>query len=623
MRFGRWLPFCVALWAAAAATAQTIVDPDGKEGELDWQLANENVVLTFTGGALTLPSGLVFIGTKEDEEFLVLERDSGKVRHFTSRVEAASPALDLAVDTCGDRGLLGIALHPHFERGVPAVDAEDPEHDWVYVSYHSGAVDTCADGAAVFHVDRYTWNGTALVNPVSMYTKDLTAGETTRVGGAIATSLELQLVVPITEIPRLYILIGSLGRDGQLQNNADGPGPDDTSVLLRLDDDGTTPQDNPFDDPDTNAPETKDRYFAYGVGDPRGMVTDPVSQTPWFAEYSDEGKPDEINLLLPANNGGYSDYQGFIDERNIPDNDDDDYPLFDLAMTDEQDPADEEPVSTFLLPRFSFEVESIEPTAVAFGGTEVGPQHREDLFVGTQDGKLLRFHVEPFRAGFELTGVLADTIAQKEVIDDDGDDVDEGREADALTDIVIGEGYDPISELEAGVDGSIYVVQESGAIDRVFFDARRDLAAVGLKGPKKISLSAKKPVVSKSLRVTVVNNGEVPERIDNHTELVAFLGVEITPVGPASCLTPEFDAVDPKYVLPPYSYPIGIKAEGGKLTIEVSVEWECDNGDLPAPVAGVPDFETSMHLNPLAIGVPDEDPANDDFGPIVTDIIEK
>ena len=125
------------------------------------------------------------------------------------------------------------------------------------------------------------------------------------------------------------------------------------------------------------------------------------------------------------------------------------------------------------------------------------------------------------------------------------------------------------------------------------------------------------------LRVTVVNHGEVPERIESHQELVDFLGVEITGRAPTNCATPEFDAVDPKYVLPPYDYPIGIKAEGGKLTIEVSVQWACENGDGPTPVAGVPDFDVGFHLNPSAIGVPDEEPANDDFGPIVTDIIEK
>ena len=551
------------------------------------------------------------------------------------------------MDTCDDRGLIGIALHPEFELGVPAVDAENPEHDWIYVSYHSGGADACG-GAAVFHVDRYTWNGTALVSPLPIYTKNLLPTETTKVGGNITTTLDLQLVVPLTLVPRLYILIGSLGHDGQLQNNADGGGLDDTSVLLRLNEDGTTPRDNPFDDPDTVTPETKDRYFAYGIGDPRGIATDPAAQTPWFAEYSDEGESDEINLLFPANNGGYSDYQGWLDPDDIPKNTEEDYPLFDLATTDEDDPAQEKPVSTFLLPRFSFEDGTIEPTGVAFGGTEVGPQHRQDLFVGTQDGRLFRFNVEQGRSGFTLTGVLSDTIAQVAIPDDPGTpDVDEERPEDDLKDIWIAERFGRISELETGSDGSIYVVDEqsgNGRVHRVFFDALRDLAVVSVKAPTKISLSAKKPVVSKSIKVNLVNNGEVSERIESHQELKDFLGVEIAGQPPANCATPDFDPVDPKYVLPPYSYPIGIKASGGKLSIEVSVQWTCNNGPGdPVPVSGEIDFDTTLHLNPAAIGVPELDepefsynnncpraPLGDDpgcgpkgGGDIVTDIIEK
>jgi hypothetical protein len=68
---------------------------------------------------------------------------------------------------------------------------------------------------------------------------------------------------------------------------------------------------------------------------------------------------------------------------------------------------------------------------------------------------------------------------------------------------------------------------------------------------------------------------------------------------------PAFDAVDPKYVSPPYSYPIGIKAGGGKLAIDVNVQWTCDNAPAdPNPVAGAPDFDTVIHLNPGAIGIP-------------------
>ena len=57
---------------------------------------------------------------------------------------------------------------------------------------------------------------------------------------------------------KLYIIIGDNGRRGFTQNNLAGPVPDDdfggpapddahlTGVILRLNDDGSTPRDNPF-----------------------------------------------------------------------------------------------------------------------------------------------------------------------------------------------------------------------------------------------------------------------------------------------------------------------------------------------------------------------------------------
>jgi aldose sugar dehydrogenase len=40
---------------------------------------------------------------------------------------------------------------------------------------------------------------------------------------------------------KLYAVIGDLNRNGQLQNFPSGAAPDDTSVIVRLNDDGSTP----------------------------------------------------------------------------------------------------------------------------------------------------------------------------------------------------------------------------------------------------------------------------------------------------------------------------------------------------------------------------------------------
>lgn len=64
---------------------------------------------------LNRPTTMAFLG---EDDFLVLEKDSGKIIRFRNGLR--SEVLDLAVNNASERGLLGIALHPRFasDRGV-------------------------------------------------------------------------------------------------------------------------------------------------------------------------------------------------------------------------------------------------------------------------------------------------------------------------------------------------------------------------------------------------------------------------------------------------------------------------------------------------------------------------
>ena len=65
----------------------------------------------------------------------------------------------------------------------------------------------------------------------------------------------------------IYVVIGELQREGQLQNIENGPPPDDSGVIFRIDpEDGSAAPDNPFQDDATN------RYFAYGVRNSFGLA---------------------------------------------------------------------------------------------------------------------------------------------------------------------------------------------------------------------------------------------------------------------------------------------------------------------------------------------------------------
>src|SRR5687768_18276209 len=100
-------------------------------------------------------------------------------------------------------------------------------------------------------------------------------------------------------------MFGDAGRRSQLQNlpsgptltglgspvpddQFGGPQPDDahfTGVILRLNDDGTTPADNPFFNVGTQiggeVGENIRKIFAYGIRNSFGMAFDPLSGNLW------------------------------------------------------------------------------------------------------------------------------------------------------------------------------------------------------------------------------------------------------------------------------------------------------------------------------------------------------
>jgi aldose sugar dehydrogenase len=61
----------------------------------------------------------------------------------------------------------------------------------------------------------------------------------------------------------MYAVIGDLNHDGQLQNFPDGPPPDDTGTILRINpEDGSAAPNNPFISSGT---DVLNNYYAYGL----------------------------------------------------------------------------------------------------------------------------------------------------------------------------------------------------------------------------------------------------------------------------------------------------------------------------------------------------------------------
>src|SRR5687768_12896951 len=129
---------------------------------------------------------------------------------------------------------------------------------------------------------------------------------------------------------KLYIYIGDVGRRGQMQNLPDGPGPagnqpDDqfggpepdnahlTGVILRLNDDGSTPRDNPFFRAGARmggeVGGNIQKIYAYGLRNSFGMAFDPESGTLWEQENGDDSFS-ELNRVEPGFNSGWIQIMG-------------------------------------------------------------------------------------------------------------------------------------------------------------------------------------------------------------------------------------------------------------------------------------------------------------------------
>ena len=93
--------------------------------------------------------------------------------------------------------------------------------------------------------------------------------------GVIAALVNPQLILDLPATPgpnhdggtmtfgpdgKLYVVIGDLNRNGQLQNFSSGPDPDNTSAIFRINEDGSAPADNPF-----SAQPGLAKYYPYGI----------------------------------------------------------------------------------------------------------------------------------------------------------------------------------------------------------------------------------------------------------------------------------------------------------------------------------------------------------------------
>ncbi len=443
-------------------------------------LVDRNLVVRTVAVGFNQPAAFAFIDTND---VLVLEKSTGRVVRVFGTEHAT--VLDLAVNNGSERGLLGIAVHPDFAT-TRAV--------FLFWTESLTAVDTSVLGATPIlghRVDRFVWDGSRLIFDRTIFRlralqQDLGQVERGSNNGGL---------LRVGPDGMLYVFVGDLGRRGNLQNlrcgpvdastcppsvpmiddQFGGPEPDDehlSGVVLRLNLDGTTPEDNPFfelgESMGGEAGDNIQRIFSYGHRNSFGMDFDPVDGELWLQEPGDDTFA-ELNRVTPGMNGGWVQFAGPASrigqfralETNVGTGDLQQlrWPAENIAdrLTAARARLFVLPGSHYEDPLFSWKWD-VAPGGIGFvDGRALGSQHDGVLIVGAgttllEGGYLFRFNLTANRLRVavddqRLQDRVADNLARHDISES--------------TSLLFGSNFGVTADVRTGPNGNLFVLSQS------------------------------------------------------------------------------------------------------------------------------------------------------------------
>jgi glucose/arabinose dehydrogenase len=345
-------------------------------------------VTVFTRG-LEYPYSMAFLPTGE---MLVTERP-GRLRIIRNGKLDPKPVSGGPASKWGGKsGAIG-AYHGYM---VVVAHPDFAQNHWIYFSYTK----PLPDGSTTATVARAVLKDGAMSD-----VKDLFVGD--NLHGATA--------ILVTPDKKLWIATSG---EGSAQDPKTLAG-----KVLRLNDDGTVPKDNPFVGKDGYRPEV----YSYGHRSSLGLTQNPTTQEVWLAEMGPDGG-DEINVIRAGKNYGW--------------------PIVSLGRTYPgpwQSKTQNKPTHEGFEPPVIYWVPSISVSGLTFYTGDKLPKWKGDLFVGG-----LR------KGEIPGTGQLDRVLFN--------DKMEELRRETLLSDL-----HQRIRDVKQGPDGLIYVAtdEQQGAILRI------------------------------------------------------------------------------------------------------------------------------------------------------------
>jgi aldose sugar dehydrogenase len=370
-------------------------------------LSDPNIRVEKVIAGLESPTSMAFL---DNDDIIITQKDNGRVRLVSNGVLQPQPILQVPVLNNSERGLLGVAI---------ANTTTDSSTKTVFLYYTEPVGDQARN-----RIYRYEWNG---VN------NNLTGGrlilDLPGEPGPNHNGGKMQ----IGPDGMLYAVKGDLNRDGMLQNVRDGPPPDDTSVILRVDYNG-----NGVGNVLSAMGVDLSKYYAYGIRNSFGFDFDPLTGVLWDVE---DGPTDydEINIVLPGFNSGWQKVMGPLGIEGIT--------AEDLVLFQGSHYAD--PVFSWLRSEGVTDMEILNSTSL-------GEEYAYNMFVGDiNNGNLYFFTINGNRSGLDLGGIpgLEDFVANN---------------SEELNAVILGRGFSGgITDIQTGPDGYLYILTFSGDLYRV------------------------------------------------------------------------------------------------------------------------------------------------------------
>lgn len=238
------------------------------------------------------PWSLAFL---EGDRFLVTERNSGKLRvgavgrGLGASVEGVPEVYRIEGPTNRSQGgLFDIALHPRF-----------PENRLVFLSFSRWTEEGGGTAVARGRLTGEEGESPRLEDVETIFMQNNPDGSSLHFGGRLAFD------------PRDGTLLLTIGDRRNISRSQDGS--DHAGSLIRMREDGSAPDGNPFRDDD----EKDELVFAMGLRNPQGMAFDPRDGTLWLNDHGPRGG-DEIHRIEAGKNYGWPYLTGGVDYSGAP-----------------------------------------------------------------------------------------------------------------------------------------------------------------------------------------------------------------------------------------------------------------------------------------------------------------